>query len=155
MKKFPLEGAPNAEAVKKHLDASLSGELKPSFKSQPVPADNSGPVTVVVGKNFDEVVLDESKNVLLEVYAPWCGHCKKLDPIYTELGEAFAGVEDVVIAKMDGTENEVDGLAVKGFPTIKFFPKGAKVRGVCGEGEGRLAAILCVSGLTLFSFPFL
>lgn len=72
MKKFPLEGAPTAESVKAHLDAYLAGELKPSFKSAPVPESNDGPVTVVVGKNFDKVVLDESKDVLLEIYAPWC-----------------------------------------------------------------------------------
>ena len=105
-----------------------------------MPEDNSGPVTVIVGKNFDEIVLDETKNVLLEVYAPWCGHCKKLEPIYNELGEAFANADDVVIAKMDGTENEVEGLAVKGFPTLKFFPKGAKVsqrQGGRGRGRGK------------------
>jgi len=133
LKKFPLEGKPDAAAVKAHLDASLDGKLKPSYKSEPVPEDNSGPVTVIVGKNFDEIVLDETKNVLLEVYAPWCGHCKKLEPIYNELGEAFANADDVVIAKMDGTENEVEGLAVKGFPTLKFFPKGAKSGAAAAE----------------------
>lgn len=38
---------------------------------------------------------------------------------------------------MDGTENEVDGLAVKGFPTLKFFPKGSKVRIRLGLARGR------------------
>lgn len=41
----------------------------------------------MVGKNFDEIVNDETKDVLLEFYAPWCGHCKALAPKYDELGE--------------------------------------------------------------------
>ena len=42
---------------------------------------------MVVGKNFNEVVNDDTKDVLVEFYAPWCGHCKNLAPKYEELGE--------------------------------------------------------------------
>lgn len=42
---------------------------------------------VVVAENFDSIVNDDSKDVLIEFYAPWCGHCKSLEPKYTELGE--------------------------------------------------------------------
>ena len=42
---------------------------------------------VVVGKTFNEIVNDETKDVLIEFYAPWCGHCKSLEPVYKELGE--------------------------------------------------------------------
>ena len=55
--------------------------------------------------------------------APWCGHCKQLAPIWDELGEHFSSDEDVVIAKMDSTKNEVDGIQVTGFPTLKLFAK--------------------------------
>lgn len=35
-------------------------------------------------------------------------------------------VKNLVIAKLDGTANEVDGLDIQGFPTLKFYPAGAK-----------------------------
>lgn len=42
---------------------------------------------MLVAENFDSIVNDESKDVLIEFYAPWCGHCKSLEPKYKELGE--------------------------------------------------------------------
>lgn len=42
-------------------------------------------VTVLTDDNFDSIVKDSTKNVLVEFYAPWCGHCKSLAPIYEKL----------------------------------------------------------------------
>merc|ERR1711964_725086 len=93
------------------------------LKSQPVPEKNDDPVTVLVGDNFKEVAHHADKDVLVEFYAPWCGHCKKLAPEYDALGEIFADRDDVVIAKIDATENDTPEN-ISGFPTLIFYPRG-------------------------------
>lgn len=42
---------------------------------------------VVVAETFDKMVNDPDKDVLIQFYSPSCSHCKKLQPIYTELAE--------------------------------------------------------------------
>ena len=63
-------------------------------------------MTVVVGSSFEEVILDTSKHVLVEFYAPWCGHCKALEPKYKKLAKQLKDENSVVIAKFDATTND-------------------------------------------------
>merc|ERR1712121_170275 len=117
----------NMENFEKFIKDVLANKVEPYLKSEPVPEPNDDPVKVVVAKNFDEIVNDESKDVLIEFYAPWCGHCKSLAPKYEELATKLKDEKSIVIAKMDATANDVPGpYDVRGFPTIYFAPKGSQ-----------------------------
>jgi protein disulfide-isomerase A1 len=124
MKKFPFAGPFDKSTIVGFVGRVLAGEEKPTLKSdEPSPEDTAGDVVVVKGKTFEDIVINNTKDVLLEFYAPWCGHCKQLAPTYDALGAAFKGDDNVVIAKMDATANEIDhpNVAVRGFPTIMWF----------------------------------
>ncbi|KAA0036960.1 hypothetical protein IC582_028079 [Cucumis melo] len=125
-KKFVLDKEVTLENIKAFAENFLEDKLKPFYKSDPIPETNDGDVKIVVGDNFDEIVLDESKDVLLEIYAPWCGHCQALEPTYNKLAKHLRGIDSLVIAKMDGTTNEHPRAKSDGFPTILFFPAGNK-----------------------------
>lgn len=107
--------------LKSWLAEFEAGKLVRFIKSEEAPATNDGPVKILTANTFTDIVF-AGKNVMVEFYAPWCGHCKTLAPIYEELGEAFEDDDTVVIAKMDATANDVPDkrFEVKGFPTLVF-----------------------------------
>jgi protein disulfide-isomerase A6 len=84
-------------------------------------------VTVLDEATFDSIALDPTKTVLVEFYAPWCGHCKTLAPKYEQLAKVFAGEPDVIIANVDATENNdlATRFGISGFPTLKLFQGGS------------------------------
>jgi len=129
MAKYAPESADLTTAgITGFVNGVLDGTIKRHLKSEEVPDNSDNAVKVVVGKNFDELVMDPTKNVFVEFYAPWCGHCKSLAPVWEELGEKYKDHPNIVIAKSDATANEFETVEVQGFPTLKFFPAGGEMQ---------------------------
>lgn len=132
------------ENVRSFVKDFNDGKIKAYIKSEPVPEPaKAGEVAVVVGENFKDIVLDPTKDVMIEFYAPWCGHCKSLAPTYDKLANEFKDVDSVVIAKIDATANDSPHPAytAHGYPTIYFAPANAKDKPISYDGERDLAAM--------------
>ncbi|KAI8370795.1 thioredoxin-like protein [Choanephora cucurbitarum] len=122
--RYPFEEKFETQTIEDFIERVDQGQVVPGIKSQPLPESNpEDPVKLVVGRNFEETVLDKTKDALIFIYAPWCGHSKALMPVYKELASQMAN-SSVVIAQMDGSENDVPpsaGFQVTGYPTLKLF----------------------------------
>jgi len=113
-----------AENLKTFVVEYFAGKLQKFLKSQALPEDwDATAVKTLVSSNFEQVAKDKSKDVFVKFYAPWCGHCKAIAPIWDQIGEKYSDKGDLVIAKVDSTKNEIDGVDIEGFPTIKMFKK--------------------------------
>lgn len=94
------------------------------------------PVLEVTSKTFEQEVIKSSSDVLVEFYAPWCGHCKALAPEYKQVARHYAKDEQVKIAKVDATVHSHSSAKVKSFPTLVFYPASEKSKPITLEFEG-------------------
>ncbi len=144
--------------------------MKVHIKSEPdSPEHLAQAVKVVTGNSFQSLVIDNTKDVLVEFYAPWCGHCKKLEPVYLKMAQVCCdliivdfhrhlphatltlslaqeleaeGATDLVIAKMDSTLNDPpESINVRGYPTIYLFPGNNKQSPILFDGDRSSKAI--------------
>ena len=124
----PKEGDISEAMIGSFISDIHRGKIKPitHTRSEEIPKDwNTGPVTLLVGTNFHEVV-NGNKKVFIFFYTPSCRTCLDLEPIWEQLGEELKGRHDLLIAKMDLSMNDIDLLDVRKFPTMLLFNRSDK-----------------------------
>ena len=106
----------------------LSQEAKQNQNNlSELPRENG--VVVLTDATFDTAIL-QSKYVLVKFYAPWCAHCKRLQPEYASAAEALSSQDPpIVLAKLDSTQNskKTKQYKVTGYPTMKLFVNGKPI----------------------------
>nr|XP_026695701.1 protein disulfide-isomerase isoform X11 [Ciona intestinalis] len=110
------------EAIAAFTNKVVTGEVQRHLMSAEIPDDwDKNPVTVLVGKNFEQVAYDKKKKVFVEFYAPWCKYSQDIAPAMRALGEKYKFKPSVVIAKMDATANDIPYFPILTFPKLLLF----------------------------------
>ncbi|KAK4176527.1 hypothetical protein QBC36DRAFT_329065 [Triangularia setosa] len=80
------------------------------------------PVLQVDAKNYDRLIAKSNHTSIVEFYAPWCGHCKNLQPAYEKAAKNLAGIAKVAAVDCDDDANKqfCGQMGVQGFPTLKI-----------------------------------
>lgn len=114
----------DSEMYEDDEEGDLSDLGNPDSDPLPAPEIDEKDVVVIKERNFTDVI-ENNQYVMVEFYAPWCGHCQSLAPEYAAAATELKD-DGVVLAKIDATEeNELaHEYSVQGFPTILFFVDG-------------------------------
>jgi len=130
------QGARSAQALTSHAFESLKnfrtggGSSGGSNQQQRSSGGSGGSgnakdVTVLTDSNFDSTVINGEAEWIVEFYAPWCGHCQRLEPEYNKAASKVAAQMQgkVKLGKVDCTvEKSTCGrFGVQGYPTLKVF----------------------------------
>ncbi|KFZ25007.1 hypothetical protein V502_00533 [Pseudogymnoascus sp. VKM F-4520 (FW-2644)] len=88
----------------------------------------SSAVLQVDAKNYDRLIAKSNYTSIVEFYAPWCGHCKSLQPAYENAAKKLAGLAKVAAVNCDEDINKqfCGSMGVQGFPTLKIVKPGKK-----------------------------
>jgi len=137
IRKWKSTGTVTASSVKQFYNDYKGKKAKRYQISEPVPTENNDLVKKVVGATFEDMVLKSNKDVLVLFWAPWCGHCRAMMPVYDNVARKTRLVDDFLVAKIDVSVNEVEhfGLDIVEYPTILLFAKTNKNSPIEFKGE--------------------
>ena len=89
-------------------------------------------VPQVTDSSFDKDVLHSNIPVLVDFWAPWCGPCRMVAPVVSEIAQQFKDKVKVVKLNTDGNPNTASKYGIRSIPTLMIFKEGQKVDMVVG-----------------------
>ena len=117
----------NEKDILKFVNDWENKKLKSYVKSSEEPKDNDGDVFIVVGSTYEKEVINNEKDVVILFYSPLCYRCKALLPKYEIVAEKLKSKNPkLLLAKIDGIENEVETIDDHTFPKIRLYPGNKK-----------------------------
>eukprot|EP01090_Pellita_catalonica_P019799 TRINITY_DN6839_c0_g1_i3.p1 TRINITY_DN6839_c0_g1~~TRINITY_DN6839_c0_g1_i3.p1 ORF type:complete len:675 (-),score=145.93 TRINITY_DN6839_c0_g1_i3:75-2099(-) len=144
---FPAADTISVETLTDWLRQHKKGELEKYLKSAPRPEGDSDAahpgLTILVADSFKEIVLDETKDVFVDVYADWCGPCRIVGPKLADVAKLLKDTPSIVIGKLDSDANDKDTALFPEtyIPIMKMFPAGDKTP-LPFEGERTRSSLL-------------
>jgi thioredoxin 1 len=87
-----------------------------------------GNVVEITNENFEEEVLKSKGLVVVDFAAEWCGPCKRLAPIMTELAKSYDGKVKIAHLDVDNAQEIASQFGIMSVPTIVFFKDGKKIK---------------------------
>mmetsp|Transcript_124579 Transcript_124579/g.248562 ORF Transcript_124579/g.248562 Transcript_124579/m.248562 type:complete len:371 (-) Transcript_124579:143-1255(-) len=113
----------------KEFDAWVNSFM---FKTEPIPEGHplydEGSL-VVVGTTFEELLLRPDRDVMLLVYAPWCGFSKKFFSVWEAFAKIVSDQAHLIVAKMDGDRNSSplpEDFSWPAYPTVLHVKAGER-----------------------------
>lgn len=142
-RRYALRTEFSMETLEQFVEDMLNGTIEPFIKSDPIPVEDDGPIKTVVTKNFDKIMYDRMKDVVLMLDADWCIICKTIVKKLEKIAKKLKDEKDIVIARIDVTTNEVPRpYFVKGYPSIYFSSRKAKFNPKLFEGKFEIDDLL-------------
>lgn len=103
-----------------------NGVHEPYYRQEPIPENNTGLIKNVVRANFDLIVNDKKKDVILMFFQPGCHNCQEFQPKYFEAATRLSNNKNIVFAQVNAVANELDEYDIKRYPDVKFYPANDK-----------------------------
>jgi thioredoxin 1 len=76
---------------------------------------------------FQKRILENPKPLIVDLWAPWCGPCRAMEPAFKQVSQKYSGEVDVLKINADDSPEVLKALGVLGIPTVISFASGKEI----------------------------